>query len=245
MDFRNLLKRGYYFIGRKIFPEDNRISSANTMDGGLFRSCQMRGISPGTIIDVGAAEGKWSLLAKEYWKESNFVLFEPLEERKSVLEDICNLNPSFYFINKGAGESKGTTDFYVTNDLDGSGISDNNSNTIRRTINLTSIDEEVVNLNLDGPYIIKLDTHGYEVPILEGSKQVLKNTQLLIIECYGFRLSDNSLLFWEMCEYVNGKGFRLIDLVDISLREKDGSFWQCDAFFIPADSKIFLKNTYS
>lgn len=245
MNFHNILKRGYNFIGRKIFPEDNLLFFENTMEGGLYRSCQIRRISPGTIIDVGAAEGKWSLLAKKYWEKSNFVLFEPLEERKSVLEDICNLNPSFYFINKGAGESKGTTDFYVTNDLDGSGISDNNSNTIRRTINLTSIDEEVRNLNLEGPYIIKLDTHGYEVPILEGSKQVLQNTHLLIIECYGFKLSKKSLLFWEMCEYLKGKGFRLIDIVDISLRKKDGAFWQCDAFFIPDNSEIFLSNTYN
>jgi FkbM family methyltransferase len=245
VNFHNILKRGYNFIGRKIFPEDNLLFFENTMEGGLYRSFQMRRISPGTIIDVGAAEGKWSLLAKKYWKESNFVLFEPLEERKSVLEDMCNLNPGFYFVNKGAGEKKGFTDFYVTADLDGSGTADNNSNTIHRTINLTSIDAEIRALNLAGPFVVKLDTHGYEVPILKGSEQVLQNTQLLIIECYGFRLSDNSLLFWEMCEYINSKGFRLIDIVDISLRIKDGSFWQCDAFFIPADSKIFLKNTYS
>jgi FkbM family methyltransferase len=215
------------------------------MEGGLYRSCKGRAISPATIIDVGAAEGKWALLAKKYWRKSNYILFEPLEERKSILENICNLYPGFYFVNKGAGESKGTTDYYVTEDLDGSGISDNNSKAIRRTINLTSVDDEVKNLNLEGPYIIKLDTHGYEVPILEGSKKVLQKTLLLIIECYGFRLAHNSLLFWEMCDYLKKQGFRPIDIVDVSLRNKDSAFWQCDIFFIPDNSECFLSNTYN
>ena len=139
----------------------------------------------------------------------------------------------------------GQSDFYITKDLDGSGISDNNLNTIKRKINLTSIDEEIQRMNLKGPYIIKLDTHGYEVPILEGSKQVMQNTQLLIIECYGFRLSQNTLFFWEMCDYLKEKGFRPIDVVDVSLRKRDNAFWQCDIFFIPDNSEIFMSNTYN
>jgi len=99
-------------------------------------------------------------------------------------------------------------------------------------------------LQLKGPYIIKLDTHGYEVPIIEGSEKTLKETQLLIIECYGFEISPFSLLFWEMCNYLKDKGFRLIDIVDIELRPKDGAFWQCDAFFVPDSSKYFSSNTY-
>ena len=242
MNYRNLVKRAYGYAGRLIFPED--LSSSKTMEGAVSRSCYERGISPTTIIDVGAAEGKWSLLAKRYWNKSNYILFEPLEERKSILENICKLNPGFYFVNKGAGERMGQSDFYITKDLDGSGISDNNLNTIKRKINLTSIDEEIQRMNLKGPYIIKLDTHGYEVPILEGSKQVMQNTQLLIIECYGFRLSQNTLFFWEMCDYLKEKGFRPIDVVDVSLRKRDNAFWQCDIFFIPDNSEIFMSNTY-
>lgn len=243
MNYSHLFRKLFNRLGRILFPDN--ISYAQTMEGGLYRSCQIRAISPSTILDVGAAEGKWSLLALKYWKKSKYILIEPLEERKLIIENICKQNHDFYFVNKGVGARKGTTDFYVTSDLDGSGISDNNPGTIKRTINLTSIDDEVRILNLKGPYIIKLDTHGYEVPILEGSKEVLKNTQLLIIECYGFRLAQNSLLFGEMCEYLKLKGFRLIDIVDISLRKNDGAFWQCDAFFIPDNSAVFCSNTYN
>lgn len=242
MNYHNFMRRVFYFIGRTIFPED--ISLAKSMEGGLYRS-KKRAISPSTIIDVGAAEGRWSLSAKKYWGESNFIMFEPLAERKLILEKICKQHPGFYLVNKCAGQSKGSTDFYVTDDLDGSGISNNNSKTEKRILNITSIDDEVQQLYLKGPFIVKLDTHGYEVPILEGCKKTLQDTQLLIIECYGFRLSDNSLLFWEMCDYLKGKGFRLIDIVDVTLRKKDDAFWQCDAFFIPDKSDIFSSNTYN
>jgi len=37
-----------------------------------------------------------------------------------------------------------------------------------------------------GPYLIKLDTHGVEIPILNGSAQTLKDTNVLVVEVYNF-----------------------------------------------------------
>ncbi len=40
------------------------------------------GIQPGTIIDLGAAEGRWSIQAREVFPRAQFCLCEPLPQRK-------------------------------------------------------------------------------------------------------------------------------------------------------------------
>ena len=225
--------------------DSNDLLKQTTMYGAIQRSKKIHKIEPVTVIDVGAAEGKWTLMAMNVWPESNYVVFEPLTEREEILLELEKRHRNIHFVNKAAGKSNQVIDFYVTADLDGSGISENGTtDSSLRKVAVTSIDEEIRHLQLKGPFIIKLDTHGYEVPIIEGAEISLKETQLLIIECYGLRIAPISLLFWEMCSYLEDKGFRLIDIVDISLRPKDGAFWQCDAFFIPDNSKCFFSNTY-
>lgn len=210
---------------------------------GLVR-CKRRGIEVNTIIDVGAASGSWSLSASELWPECNYVLFEPLIERKAELEVLCANKKNFHFVGTAAGKDNGTVDFHVSHDLDGSGVAGGKGSQNLRTVEITSITDQVRLLNTPGAYIVKLDTHGFEIPIIEGCKEILKDISLFIIECYGFHITSDSLLFWEMCRYMEEKGFRLIDIIDVSHRPKDLAFWQCDAFFAPASLPIFNDNSF-
>jgi FkbM family methyltransferase len=234
----NLLKK----IFNKFFQKKQ--NNHASMAGGLLRSKNL-GINPATVVDLGAAKGTWSVEARNFWPHSDFVLFEPLTEREALLKDLALKNNKFHIVTKAAGKDVENITFHVTKDLDGSGIAGNGSDTEQRTINATTVDLEIQGLNLKGPYLLKLDTHGYEVPIFEGASQVLKETQLIIVECYGFHIAPGSLLFWETCEYLDKKGFRLIDIVDVVHRPKDHCFWQCDAFFIPKHHPALKFNTYN
>src|SRR5690606_1041292 len=102
----------------------------------------------------------------------------------------------------------------------------------------------VQRLGLKGPFLVKLDTHGFEMPILEGCSEILPDVELFIIECYGFHITGSSLLFWEMCHEMDKLGFALFDIVDVMHRPKDGAFWQCDAFVIRKSNALFSDNRY-
>jgi len=215
------------------------------MIGGLRRYSNL-GLPVGTIIDVGAAAGSWSLMAEQLWPECAFVLFEPLEERKEQLQALARDKSNFLFIPYAAGSDENLVDFRIAPDLDGSGISSGSvSDGKNRKVAVRRIDNEIKTLDLVGPFIVKFDTHGYEVPILEGCAGILSDVELFIIECYGFRIAERSLLFWEMCQEMDRLGFALFDLVDVMRRPKDGAFWQCDAFFIRKDNLLFADNRYS
>ena len=97
---------------------------------------------------------------------------------------------------------------------------------------------------LTPPYLLKLDTHGYEIPILEHSKETLKNTNLIVIEAYNFKLTHNSLKFYEMCIYMEQHGFSCIDISEPLFRPKDKALWQIDLFFIPSTRPEFKDNNY-
>ena len=109
---------------------------------------------------------------------------------------------------------------------------------------MTTIDNIIEETKIEGPYLIKLDTHGYERSILKGSLFTLEKTNALIIECYNHRISDEAFLFWELCEYLYKKNFRPVYIVDILNREYDNSLWQMDIFFIKSNYKNFEYNSY-
>jgi FkbM family methyltransferase len=217
----------------------------NTMLSGLERSKKWIN-KPFTIMDVGAAAGTWTEKTLKIWGDSNYILFEPLQERETDLNILKSKYPNnkIDLVFKLVGESKGTVPFTVSEDLDGSGVYQVGGGNNVREIEVTSIDETVKGLNASAPYVIKLDTHGYEIPIIKGAMNTLKQTELIIIEVYGFYVSPTAVLFWEVCQYLDNLGFRLVDLVDTMRRSKDNAFWQCDMFFLKKESKIFDNNQY-
>jgi FkbM family methyltransferase len=198
-----------------------------------------------TIIDVGAARGEWSIDAKQLWPNAAFLLFEPLDEQRLQLERLAQSYKNFHIVNAAAGKTKGKEKFYVADDLDGSGVASNAEGLRTRDVAVTTIQDEVERLDLDGPYIIKLDTHGYELPILQGCTKLLPNVSLFIIECYGFQVAKDSLLFWEMCKHMDSLGFRVFDLVDVMRRPVDNCFWQADIFFIRKDHGLFQRKDFN
>ena len=50
--------------------------------------------------------------------------------------------------------------------------------------------------------------------------ETLRNTNLLVIETYNFRLSEDSLLFHEMIAFMRERGFGVIDMSEPHWRSR-------------------------
>ena len=198
-------------------------------------------VSINTVLDVGASNGCWSRECMKFYPKSKYVLFEPQPAHNNSL-DLFSKIPNTTIIKKAVSDQIGNTFFDafepfggVITEVAGKGIIQ---------VPVTTIDETISELKLEGPYLIKLDTHGYERNILEGSANTLKNTNALIIEVYNYEICKGSFLFLELCEYLFKRGFRPIYIVDILNRIYDSSLWQMDIFFIRSDSDCFKYNSY-
>ena len=218
-----------------------RRERAFEMDEALRRA-RARGLEIRTVIDVGASDGIWSLRTRRYFPQARFLLFEPLVERHAALERL-RLSRGFDFVPAAAGAQPERVGFAVDPALDGSGVAASDKPATRE-VPVETIDSAVAARGLTGPYCLKLDTHGYEVPVLTGAARVLGETQLLVVEAYNFALTPDCLRFHELCAWLDARGFRCCDLADPMRRPHDGLLWQMDLLFVPAASPWFVSNRY-
>ena len=211
--------------------------------GGMLVRLAKRQIDVRTVIDIGASDGSWSTKMESVYPKANYLLVEANEVHRQALENYVSVRGNAEFVLAVAGDEPGLI-FFDDNDPMGGLASHQPLGNSKKSFPCTTVDAEAERRNLEGPFLLKLDTHGFEVPILEGAAQVLKSTNLLVIEVYNFNLTGETLRFWEMCEYLEKLGFRPIDMLDPMFRPKDGVFWQFDIVFARSSRDEFLSNTY-
>jgi FkbM family methyltransferase len=212
------------------------------MASGLRRAAE-RSIPVGTIVDVGASDGRWCEEARRFFPKARLFMIEANDVHEPGLRAFKERVAGSDYVLAAAGREVGQVHFEISDDpFGGAALAAGAPGT--KIVPATTIDHEVSARALPGPYLVKLDTHGFEVPILEGAVKTLREASLLIIEVYNFTLMPGGLRFQEMIARLDAAGFRPIDLVEPMYRPKDGAFWQCDMFFARADRPEFASNTY-
>jgi FkbM family methyltransferase len=241
--------RGAYAPGIDGIPPEPETPEALALQSmGVEHALQRtarRGLSIGTVIDVGASDGRWSEACKLYVPQARYLLIEAQAIHEPALKRYCATHPNAQFIVAAAADQVGAELYFDDSDPFGGQAHRQRSASATNRVPVTTIDHEVLQRGLDGPYLIKLDTHGFEVPILRGAERALQNAELLIIEAYNFRIAPEALLFHELIAYLDQRGFRVVDLSEPLWRAKDGAFWQIDIFFQRSDRREFSDHGYS
>jgi FkbM family methyltransferase len=179
-----------------------------------------------------------------FFPEANYVLYEPQPVHSDALDAFAkSCKQPVLLVKKAVGASEGHT-LFDASDAFGGKLLRNKKGPSTINVELTTIDAGAARLGTEGPYLLKLDTHGYEKSILEGAATILGQAEILIIEAYNYRISDEALLFWELCVFLSERGFRPIDLVDTLHREYDASLWQMDLIFIRSSWEGFKNLRY-
>jgi FkbM family methyltransferase len=196
-----------------------------------------------TVVDVGASNGQWSEAFMAHYPQARYLLLEAQTVHSRALQQFCQRHPNASYVLAAAGAEKGEIYFDSGHPLGGQAsytpfAADN------IVVPVTTVDNEVIGQALPGPYLLKLDTHGFETPILEGAQTTLQQTEVIVIECYNFKIAPESVLFHEMICQFEEMGFRCIDLVDIMYRPYDNALWQMDLVFIRADRPEFTYTRY-
>jgi FkbM family methyltransferase len=196
-----------------------------------------------TIIDIGASNGSWTELSMKYFPDAAYFLIEAQPVHLPALKGFSSLHQNVDFILAAAGDEVGEIHFLADAPLSGqashTAYSENDI-----VVPVTTVDHEISSRKLKGPFLLKLDTHGFEAPIFKGASQTLKETEVIIVECYNFKLGSDCLLFYEMCIFLGERGFRCIDITDPLWRPGDDAFWQIDMVFVRNDRPEFSHNNY-
>jgi FkbM family methyltransferase len=215
-----------------ISPEQATFAAMST-DRALERIAK-RGMTIGTVVDVGASNGMWSNVCEKHFPDARYLLVEAQQAHEESLKAYCATRPNVEYVISAAGDAIGTINFN-DDDLFGGAASHILIDWAKKILPMTTLDHEITKRALPGPYLLKLDTHGFEREILNGSAEALTSTNLLVIETYTFRLSQEAPLFDEMVKYMRDRGFGVIDMSEPLWRTRDNSLWQIDMFFVRAD----------
>lgn len=196
----------------------------------------------GTVIDVGAAVGNWSIDLQKQLPAAQFLLFEAAPFHAAALRQISR--PNFSIEYAAASDHKGEVSFALDpgNPL-GGGASSTETAEHTATVPCITIDEAVAARGLKGPYLIKLDTQGHEREILRGAAETIRGTSMLWIEAYGVGQPGRPP-FDELCVDLRELGFRAAGLADVMVRPSDEMLWQMDMFFLPASNAAFSNLSY-
>ena len=201
-------------------------------------------VSVATVIDVGASNGCWSAQIMQYFPSANYLLIEAQERAHgAALQRFKADHPNVVCEICAAGDREGKIHFDATEPFGGAaGTTRFPENDI--IVPMNTVDNLVRRNGLRGPFLLKLDTHGFEVPILEGARGTLSNASMLIIEVYNYTLCAGCLRFYELCPFLETRGFRCADVFDLLVRPRDNALWQMDMMFLPASHTIFQSNGY-
>lgn len=212
-----------------------------TLEAAL-RRCRSRNIPVTTVIDVGASNGVWSEACLRFFPTAFYFLVEAQRAHEQKLLKFKGRHVRSDFVISAAGDQVGEV-FFDDSGLFG-GVASHTPQEGYVRYPVTTIDTLVAERQLTPPFLLKLDTHGFEIPIFEGACESLKQTSLIVVEAYNFNLNEKAVRFTDLCIYLEKKGFRCVDMCDPMFRPKDGVFWQFDLFFVPSSAPVFLSNSY-
>lgn len=223
-----------------------RHKATPSMLGGLVRA-HLQSIPIATVIDVGASDGRWTRVCLRTFPTAHYLLIEALDVHEPKLRELCEASEKIQYVMAAAGPYQGDAHLQFTGDPFGGAVSTAAFRTHDTLVQMTSVDALVEQRNLPPPYLLKLDTHGFELPIFDGAAQTLKQTELIVVEAYNFEMNraNRSVRFHELCAYMEEHGFRCSDLVDPAYRPKDYFLWQLDLFFRPASRAEFQYKGYN
>lgn len=197
------------------------------------------GFRVGSIIDIGASDGKWSRMATRYFPEASILAVEPLAERGVELERLRSGHRAFVYEICAAGNADGGTALLnVTPELDGSYIGGGAG---ARKVPVRTVDSLVRQFAMSGPFLMKFDTHGYERQILEGACQTLANTPVIVMEMLNF----GGLRFPELLCHLDGLGYRPLDVADIARTPTQQILWQFDFILVRKDHPLLVSASYT
>lgn len=203
------------------------------------------GLAPGTVIDVGVGPGTPDLYAG--LPEATLMLVEPLEEWRGHLEAVARARPAHIAV-AAAGAQPGEVDIAVhrapvCSSMLGSRRGDGEQPA--RTVAMIRLDELQARHGLSGPFVIKVDVEGGELEVLRGATELLRETELVLVEVSLFELVPGAPQLHDVVAWMSEHGFVVGDLYNGHNRLLDDSLAQLDVAFVQTEGRFRREHAYA
>lgn len=208
-----------------------------------MKSLMNHGDQGGVFFDIGANTGQTLLLLKKYFPDGTIYAFEP---GKSAFDE---LNRNFSSLHKmhvkniALGSAEEVKEFFENKVSTMSSFlqlgKDGWGEVIEKTeVRLTTIDQFCQNENISRINILKSDTQGFELEVLGGAREMLRNKaiQFVYLEINFVELYKELPTFCDIYNFLNGYGYKLLRFYDFNYYE-NAVGWGDALFYHPDFNK--------
>jgi FkbM family methyltransferase len=131
------------------------------------------------FVDIGAHFGFYTLLVGTSYENNKIIAFEPVPENYEILKKNTELNnlKNVDVYNLAVSNKNDTRKFNVAEHSCSSGFDHNPVSKTIKTIDVEAVAIDSFLNNCDVPIVMKIDTEGHEIDVIEGMKDILKNNK--------------------------------------------------------------------
>jgi FkbM family methyltransferase len=175
------------------------------------------------VFDVGANEGQTFKWIRYHQAAAKIYCFEPVQSVFNVLQKITASARNCVVEHIALGEAQGQKrirlfeDYSVLNSLRDD-LMNQNLKAKEETITITTLDNYCEKNNIAKIDLLKIDTEGYELKVLEGASKMLANSAVSFIYCeVGFlQVNNRNTYFSVLCEYLAKRNYFFYGLYQVS-----------------------------
>jgi FkbM family methyltransferase len=196
------------------------------------------GFHPASVIDVGAFVGEWTRRTRAIWPEAKYLMIEPQPNKQERLRALCDDSVSLEWALLGS-EPSASVRFHM-DDFGNSSVLESVQNKcpIAESLPMKTLDSVVAERKMNGPILLKEDVQGFELEVLRGANETLRNTEVILLEVSTLPYNVGAPLFSDVVAFMADRRFLLYDVCHLHRRYTDQAVFQMDVLFAREDSAL-------
>lgn len=199
-----------------------------------------------TVVDVGANVGQFGTSLRNVGFQGRIVSFEPMPQARRKLEEVAVAHPPWKVFPTALGSRPEEKKLQIFNDDTFSSLhSMTQSGRDIFGAYVQAQGEEVVHVEtidrltegnlkqeIQGPVLLKTDTQGHDLEVLQGSLQLLRQARVVLTEAAVEVIYEGAPAFPEILEFLRQQGFEASGFYPFSHRPETLAMVEFDAFFV-------------
>ncbi len=208
----------------------------------LEHEAALSGLTPASVLDVGANKGQFTLLARSLFPAAPVTAFEPLPAPAARFRRLFAGDPAVALVEAAVGPSDRRTAMHVSAREDSSSLLPIGARQVEvfpSTAEAGRTEVRVAPLEAllpdppPAPCLLKLDVQGFELEALRGCESRLAAVGWVYVECSYVELYEGQALAGEVEAWLAARGFELVGRHNL-FRGPAGEPIQADLLFTRA-----------
>ncbi|MBU3822754.1 FkbM family methyltransferase [Flavobacteriaceae bacterium XHP0103] len=220
----------------------NNTYGKNNLLANFYSQLLKQNYEPSVIYDIGANKGTWTKECLKYFPNATYYLFEPQINLKDDIDSLLSDKKNVQLFSVGVGNTNGELDFTIHKRNDSCSFRFSEAEAIQRgfkqiKVPIFKLDDFAIENNLMNPSILKIDAEGLDIEVLQGANNLVKKTEIIMIEVGVMNKNINNSVL-KVMNYLDQIGFRFFDITDLNRPFKNNVLWLCEFVFIKKDGVL-------